>query len=1102
MIVRYDALDRLEKPVMTLCKPGATYVNGVVSKTVGTLFGTEAEELVLNFNSVSELNFRINRLSGNSADEDTRLKSIYLAVKNRMLIFIDHIGFFSITDTEEKLEDGVQYKDVKAESIDVELQQRMIPFIEDGTYQFFTQAGASKKGLLNMIVERLPLWTIDTDNVDATIAAKSRTFEDVETNTNCLSFMIDRMQEAYECIILFDTINRRIRVYDQNTYTARPDVQTGITLSRDDLINSVTISEGSEDIYTALRVVGGDNEDVYISSVNPTGENVIYDFSYYYDWMTPTLKEKLIAWSAAVTASESVYRQLNERLNNLNDVLAVYIMDKDVLKQYLSIANQVISNVTADASSATINAGVTVLNTIGEAHDIEDVDDSTKENLIASVNANIRKINQDIASIDSSMAAVMADIETVMGQVLDIQNNLRLGSSGADEAWRLTSEEYDELCSYIFEGDYTDEYALITDTMTEAEKFDQRSQMYYRAKSQLAKASSPSQKFDIDVESFIFSRDFSHYASQLQTGCLINVGLDGFEYDQSIFFLSTITVNYDDKEMSLTIGNRYNKFDPRTLFENVLGSVSRSANSISYIKDVIYPIKTGELENDAVQRAIQDMRNVTMQNAITATDQSVIIDSSGYTGKRDDGNGGFEPEQVKIVNNSIVFTDDNWETCKTAIGKLDLSPIGIEGYQYGVNAEVLIGNMILTQNLKVLNAENENNATVIMDKDGLFVDGKYYGYDVVKEYSTTEWSTSFPYAPSYLSTVTISVIFSPTGFNNWFTDSYTGIVNGDPSTSFTGYVVIDDVGYELSAITIDNVRWLYYNYDTSAEFGSTLVDSNKPAFAIRECYGNVLQGFKTQIWATFEPPKTYDLAYGRDMGSETSVSNGGVTITEIGSTGLRYIGSNPIELISYLNLRSRTLYKRKGTLKVCSENNSVNSVVASDGLYCSDGSSDSFYGTGYMKTENIYADNIYIGPMDTNSKPIDYILAQGSSTSTVDNAPATFYYRKWNSGIMEIWGTVDYYSNNHPGFTGTAAVLNGVTVGYTTGSNGMSKILFPESFIEGPAISATANIGGSDINVTLAGVQADGFTPRLFSSTSSSIRALLRFNAIGRWRSA
>ena len=145
MIVRYSSLNRLEKPKFTLCNPGSIYANGMLSKVVGMLVNTEAEEIVFNFNATSELNLRVNRIIRDDPEENAHTFAIYKAVQNRRLIFADDIGYFMITNIEDGFDGHNHYKDVTAKSVDAEIAQKMVPFIDDNTYRFSTDETGTNK---------------------------------------------------------------------------------------------------------------------------------------------------------------------------------------------------------------------------------------------------------------------------------------------------------------------------------------------------------------------------------------------------------------------------------------------------------------------------------------------------------------------------------------------------------------------------------------------------------------------------------------------------------------------------------------------------------------------------------------------------------------------------------------------------------------------------------------------------------------------------------------------------------------------------------------------------------------------------------------------
>lgn len=688
MVVRYSSLNRLEKPKFTLCNPGSVYNNGMLSKVVGMLVDTEAEEIVFNFNATSEFNFRINRIAREDSEENAHVYSIYKAVQNRRLIFVDDIGYFMITNIEDGFDGHNHYKDVTAKSVDSEISMKMLPFLDNGTYRFSTDETGTNKGLLETIVETLPLWTIE--HVDDVVAERWRTFEDVDTSLNCLAFMLQNMQDAYECLFVYDIVTRTISVYDQANYVR----QTNIHITKEDLINSLDVTENADDLFTAVSVLGDDN--VTISAINPLGTSVIYDFTYYLSWMSESLSAKVIAWQNAIEAERESYYNLNLGYFNKMTEASNLEMETEKLDTQITMYNRCRNNIVAENSTDLVGSyNEAIAEAGGEQITIQDSIEETLsviDNLIAECESN-KENNQALH------ATRMAELETVKAQVDAVREKLKITSY-------FTEEEYTELCHYIFEGSYSDDYVVITDIMSYDDKFKQMKILYDRAMSQLQRASQPTQEFSVDVENFIFIKEFEEWSEQLETGCLINVELD--VNDIAALFLSNMTINYDDHSLKMTFGNRFNKFDPKSLYDDVLGKITKSANTLNYIKEILYPIKSGEF--NSMKEALQTSRNLTMGQALASTNEEVIIDGSGYTGRRLLEDGTYDPRQVKLTGKNLVFTDDAWESCKVALGEL---LFGDGNSAYGINAEVIIGDIILGNSLRILDNNGNDLFTAV-----------------------------------------------------------------------------------------------------------------------------------------------------------------------------------------------------------------------------------------------------------------------------------------------------------------------------------------------------------------------------------------------------
>lgn len=723
MIVKYSALNRLEVPKLTLCSPGSTYNNGCITNVVGTLIDHEAEEIVFNFNAISELNFRVNKVTRENDEDNAITHKLYRRIQNRRLIFVEDIGYFMITNIEDGYADNIHYKDVTAQSIDVEIQQKMIPYIENGTYKFTSDETGTKKGIIETIVEVLPLWTIG--HIDDSVAKRYRTFEDVDTSLNCLEFLMDNVQDAYECIFIFDITNRIINVYDQSNYIHKTDIH----LTKEDLINSIDITENADDLYTAISVMGDEN--VTISAINPTGTNVIYNFNYYLNWMSEALRSKVQTWQNAINDSRSEYYNLNlqyyDKLEKAHQLQLDFQKYATQVTMYIRCRN----NIVAESDTSLVKNYNTVIIENGGAP-IE---------VYTEIADTLAHIDDLIANCESRQENVSIELKAVNIEISDLKQQIDSIRESLSLTKHFNEAEYAELSHYIFEGSYTDEYVTVTDTMTYSEKFAQMKILYDRAEARLERISQPTQEFNIDVENFIFVKEFKHWSDQLETGCLINVELE--TDDVASLFLSNITINYDDHALNMTFGNRFNKFDPRSLFDDVLGDISKSANTLNYIKEILYPIKSGEF--DSMKEALQTSRNLTMNQALSSENEEVVIDGSGYTGKKRLESGIYDPRQVKITGRNIVFTDDAWESCKAALGEL---LFGDGSSAYGINAEAIIGDIILGHNLRIIDKDGNDLLSVVDGQIKTYVADVLYGDDnqvqsngtdsIVKQISSVE----------------------------------------------------------------------------------------------------------------------------------------------------------------------------------------------------------------------------------------------------------------------------------------------------------------------------------------------------------------------------
>ena len=682
MVIRFDGLNRYETPDLKLCNPNSKYDSGVISSCVGTLNHVTDVEIIYNFNAESELNFRVTDVSDpafEDASEYQTVRDMYKGVEERRLIFIYGIGYFVISEVQETVEEHARYKDVSAVSAEAELEYKSVPYIADNTYAF--------SDLLETVIASAPKWLIG--HVDTSLTTKYRTFEDVDDGSTILGFLMNDMQEAYECIFEFDIINRLINVYEKSAYIHL----TSIHISNEDFVNQIKMSETIDNLYTALTVYG--DNDLSINAVNPLGTSTLYDFSHYISWMDTSLGDKVEAWQALVESSFTSYYALSGQYYADMQLRSTAQLSKEQKETVLTMYRRARENIVAQTSTEVVEGYNSVITANGGTAitDYSGQDDyialtlANIDALTAQVDIEVAALEEEISDLDDAMADIEADMQ-------DIRDSVAFSEY-------FTASELEELSDYMFEGEYTDEYITVVDSMTAVQRLAQMKLLYDRGKNELAKLSVPTQEFDVDVENFVFDKDFAPWTNQLETGCVINVELE--PGDVAMLFLSAITINYDDHKLTMKFGNRYNKFDQSSLFTEALGNVRRTANTVSMLKDIVYPIQQGALNHMA--EAIATSRNLTKDAAMSSTNESVLIDDTGFTSRRVLDDGTVDPKQVKITGRNIVFTDDSWETARTAVGEIVMEEGGVSTTYYGINAEALIGDIIIGQNLNIVGGE-------------------------------------------------------------------------------------------------------------------------------------------------------------------------------------------------------------------------------------------------------------------------------------------------------------------------------------------------------------------------------------------------------------
>ena len=651
MIAKFDDFNRLEQPSLVLTNPEEIPISFIDEHYIKNFIFKPK------FNDISEITFDIYEHF-----EDGQIFKGYKNLIQRMRITVEGYGSWIISNvTEAKSNvDDVSHKSVTLKSTEYEIQDIQIPYI-DGTYKLYDVAQYDKS-LLGTVLSKIPRWKIE--HVDSTIASLYRTFE--VPDSNVLSFLLNDVQEAYGCLFIFDCLNRTISVYDKDTYVK----YTGILLTNDELIDSMEITRSDENLITALSVFGDD--DLGINAVNPLGTSSIYNFSQVKQWMTPELLTKVNTWEKEVSNAEGAVKNKNIEFSKLNAELTN-------INTQVSSQEQTVKGLKAERDVIVSKNNQTELDSI----------------------------NSKIFTAESQLSTYKINQSNKQDQITQKQNELSTIQIKLSPSVYF-GNLYNNFLSYVYENEYTNDNIAVTDSMTYEERIAEIQTLYDTAKDVLLQKVNIPNEYSVDTKAFVFNKKFINHTHGLEVGSLIGAETEGSNDGKIEYFpVLEFEVNYEDKSVKITFGNKFNSARAKDLFADLMHDVSSTGKILDYI--AAKKADTSEISD--MQKFINSTLDLSKNAILSANGQTVEITDSGYHGRKLLPDGSLDKKEIAIINNTIAFTIDNWRTCSLAVGELTLAN---GNTVYGVIADVLIGKLLMGENLYISNSSG----TYTIDENG------------------------------------------------------------------------------------------------------------------------------------------------------------------------------------------------------------------------------------------------------------------------------------------------------------------------------------------------------------------------------------------------
>lgn len=282
------------------------------------------------------------------------------------------------------------------------------------------------------------------------------------------------------------------------------------------------------------------------------------------------------------------------------------------------------------------------------------------------------------------------------------------------------TELYLELKHYWIEGEYSNENYAETEDMPFEDRLTLSRELMLAAQEDLSRAAKPKYETTVNAINFLKIKEFETFSEQLELGRLITIEKsDGNFFQPALMEISYNLDTAEDFSMSFSTATRPNSIS-LSLADILKETSSVSKTVVSNWSDLTDYSKNKETITNLIEKPLDSTLRAAIGNM---ANQQFTIDETGILGRKiekaESGEDGetaekFSPRQVRLINNVLLFTEDNWLTSSLALGEVSLDD---NTTAYGLIADVLVGNLIMGSNLKISNESN----TITLDESGITI---------------------------------------------------------------------------------------------------------------------------------------------------------------------------------------------------------------------------------------------------------------------------------------------------------------------------------------------------------------------------------------------
>lgn len=274
----------------------------------------------------------------------------------------------------------------------------------------------------------------------------------------------------------------------------------------------------------------------------------------------------------------------------------------------------------------------------------------------------------------------------------------------------LGPELWQEFAAYRREDAFSNPN-YISDGLNNEELFARAMQFVEVAEKEIYSSAVLQHKLEAEMHNLLAIEEFRPIVHMFKAGNWIRLGVDGKVYRLR---LAEYTVKYDDWSLDVEFTDVKFGHNSASDIESLLGMAKSMSTSYGA---VARQAEEGKKSADIMQNWVQEGFSLTTK-LIGGTDhQEFVIDESGITGREYiPETGEYADEQIRVISHGLYITDDGWLTAKAGIGKFSFFNPQTRQVEeaYGVIANTLVGNLILSQNVGIYN----ETGSITLDDDG------------------------------------------------------------------------------------------------------------------------------------------------------------------------------------------------------------------------------------------------------------------------------------------------------------------------------------------------------------------------------------------------